>query len=80
MSFDAWIVGFGLSALLKELGLVESNLAFLVLVGVGLLDTYLLYWFFTVQLPMVKRTEALGRGSPPVAPAPATASPPLRVT
>ena len=80
MSFDAWIVGFGLSALLKELGLVESNLAFLVLVGVGLLDTYLLYWFFTVQLPMVKRTEALGRGSPPVAPAPATASPPQRVT
>jgi uncharacterized membrane protein YfcA len=58
MSFDAWIVGFGLSSLLKELRLVESNLAYLVLVGVGILDTWLLYRFFAVQLPMVKRTEA----------------------
>ena len=65
MSFDAWIVGFGLSTLLKELGLVESNLAFLVLIGVGLLDSYLLYRFFVVQLPMVKRIEELG-GSPSV--------------
>ena len=31
MSFDAWIVGFGLSNLLKELRVVDSNLAFLVL-------------------------------------------------
>jgi hypothetical protein len=65
MSFDAWIVGFGLSTLLKELGLVESNLALLVLIGVGLLDSYLLYRFFVVQLPMVKRIEELG-GSPSV--------------
>ena len=47
MSFDAWIVGFGLSNLLKELHIVESNLAYLVLVGVGILDTWLLYRFFT---------------------------------
>jgi uncharacterized protein len=59
MSFDAWIVGFGLSTLLKDLTLVESNAAFLVLVAVGLLDTWLLYRFFTVQLPQVKRIEAL---------------------
>src|SRR5687768_5298307 len=64
MSFDAWIVGFGLSTLLKELGLVESNSAFLVLVGVGILDTYLLYWFFTVQLPRVKNLEALANATP----------------
>ena len=31
MSFDAWIVGFGLSNLLKELHLVETNRAFLLL-------------------------------------------------
>jgi uncharacterized membrane protein YfcA len=61
MSFDAWIVGFGLSNLLKELRLVESNLAFLVLATVAVLDAWLLYRFFTVQLPTVKRTEALGR-------------------
>jgi uncharacterized membrane protein YfcA len=74
MSFDAWIVGFGLSTLLKELRLVESNLAFLVLLGVGMLDTYLLYWFFTVQLPLAKRIEDLGKavpeGGPTAAPAP----------
>ena len=66
MSFDAWIVGFGLSALLKELRLVESNLAYLVLVSVGVLDTFLLYYFFTVQLPHAKRLEALAtpRGGP----------------
>jgi uncharacterized membrane protein YfcA len=59
MSFDAWIVGFGLSNLLKELHLVESNLAFLVLIGVGILDSWLLYRFFTIQLPTAKRAEAL---------------------
>ena len=61
MSFDAWIVGFGLSTLLKDLRLVESNLAYLVLVAVGALDTWLLYRFFLVQLPQVKRREELAR-------------------
>ena len=61
MSFDAWIVGFGLSTLLKDLGLVQSNLAYVVLAGVGLLDTWLLYRFFSVQLPQVKRVEELTR-------------------
>jgi uncharacterized membrane protein YfcA len=59
MSFDAWVVGFGLSTLLQSLKLVESNLAFLVLIGVGILDTWLLYRFFTVQLPGAKRLEEL---------------------
>jgi len=59
MSFDAWIVGFGLSNLLKDLHLVESNLAFLLLAGVAILDAWLLYRFFSVQLPTVKRAEAM---------------------
>ena len=46
MSFDAWIVAFGLSRLTQELGLVESNASYLILVGVGLIDIYLLYRFF----------------------------------
>jgi uncharacterized membrane protein YfcA len=58
MSFDAWIVGFGLSTLLQSLAIVKSNLAYLVLVGVGMLDTWLLYRFFTVQLPEAKALEA----------------------
>jgi uncharacterized membrane protein YfcA len=59
MSFDAWIVAFGLSTLLKDLHLVESNRAYLVMVVVGLLDMWLLYRFFSVQLPMAKRAEML---------------------
>jgi uncharacterized membrane protein YfcA len=62
MSFDAWIVAFGLSRLLQQLHLVEGNRAYLVLMGVGLLDIWLLYRFFSVQLPMAKRAEALGAG------------------
>jgi len=65
MSFDAWIVGFGLSTLLKDLRLVDSNLAYLVLVAVGVLDTWLLYRFFSVQLPQVKRREELGGSAVP---------------
>jgi uncharacterized protein len=49
MSFDAWVVAFGLSRLLNELGLVQSRAAYLVLVGVGLLDIWLLYRFFSVS-------------------------------
>jgi uncharacterized membrane protein YfcA len=65
MSFDAWVVGFGLSALLQSLGLVVSNLAYLVLLGVGILDSWLLYRFFTVQLPNAKRAEAIRASDTP---------------
>jgi hypothetical protein len=68
MSFDAWVVGFGLSALLQSLHLVENNLAFLVLFGVGVLDTWLLYRFFTVQLPIAKQVEALRAPDGPAKP------------
>ncbi len=74
MSFDAWIVGFGLSNLLKELRLVETNLAFLVLLAVGILDTWLLYRFFTVQLPTAKRAETLAQAAH-IQSAPADSSP-----
>lgn len=58
MSFDAWIVGFGLSTLVKgDLHLVESNAAFLILAAVALLDTLLLYRFFSVTLPAIKRAD-----------------------
>ena len=65
MSFDAWIVAFGLSTLLQQLQLVESNLAYLVLAGVALLDTWMLYRFFAVHLPLAKRAEALAAGDLP---------------
>ena len=62
MSFDAWIVGFGLSTLIKDLQLVQSNSAFLVLALVALIDALLLYRFFTVQLPRFKEEEARSHG------------------
>jgi uncharacterized membrane protein YfcA len=57
MSFDAWVVAFGLSALVRELALIESNSRWLILIGVGLLDTWLLYRFFSVTLPKLKESD-----------------------
>ncbi|OFV91572.1 MAG: hypothetical protein A3G76_07785 [Acidobacteria bacterium RIFCSPLOWO2_12_FULL_65_11] len=47
MSFDAWIVAFGISTVLRDLGVVESRAAYLVLVGVLVFDAWLLYRFFS---------------------------------
>jgi uncharacterized membrane protein YfcA len=49
MSFDAWVVGFGISTLLRELQIVESAAAYLVLAAVGVVDVILLYRFFSKQ-------------------------------
>src|SRR6059058_1103376 len=58
MSFDAWVVGFGLSRVLIELKLMESPWAYGVMGIAILLDTCLLYIFFTVQRPAARRLEA----------------------
>ena len=52
MSFDAWVVGFGLSTLLKDLALVPDRRAFLLLALVAVLDSWLLYRFFTRLPPL----------------------------
>jgi hypothetical protein len=49
MSFDAWVVGFGLSTLLRDLRLVESGSAYLALVAVVLIDAAMLYRFFSAR-------------------------------
>src|ERR1700738_4184997 len=49
MSFDAWVVGFGLSRVLIDLNLMESPWAYSVMAVTILIDAYLLYIFFTVQ-------------------------------
>jgi uncharacterized protein len=46
MSFDAWIVAFGISALLRELHVVEGLAAFAVVVAVMAFDVWLLARFF----------------------------------
>jgi uncharacterized membrane protein YfcA len=47
MSFDAWIVGFGMSKVLNELQLVEGSAAYLYLTVIGSIDIWLLYRFFS---------------------------------
>jgi len=62
MSFDAWIVGFGISTLLKALHLVEGNQAYAVLATVILIDLLLLYRFFSApRQPQLALSEPLTR-------------------
>ena len=53
MSFDAWIVSFGIATLLRELHLVDSIAAYLVVVVTVLIDGYLLARFFRSQTSAV---------------------------
>jgi uncharacterized membrane protein YfcA len=50
MSFDVWIVGFGLSRVLIDLKLASSPGAYSVMAAAVLLDLYLLYVYFNVYL------------------------------
>jgi len=73
MSFDAWVVGFGLSRVLIELKLVEAPWAYAVMAAAALVDIYLLYVFFKrrrqAELPSEtsNRSLAPSHGSKPVA-------------
>jgi uncharacterized membrane protein YfcA len=55
MSFDAWVVGFGLSRVLIELDLMQSPWAYGVMAVTILIDCYLLYVFFTRQRAAAER-------------------------
>jgi uncharacterized membrane protein YfcA len=46
MSFDAWVVGFGLSRTLINLGIVRNPLGYVALVVAATIDMLLLYRFF----------------------------------
>jgi hypothetical protein len=58
MSFDAWVVGFGLSRVLMDLKLMESPLAYSVMVVAILLDAYLLYIFFKKRRLAMRHSTA----------------------
>jgi uncharacterized membrane protein YfcA len=47
MSFDAWVVGFGISTLLRTLHIVDGAAAYSVLTAVIAIDLVLLYRFFS---------------------------------
>ena len=59
MSFDAWVVGFGLSRVLIELNLIENPWAYSVMAATILIDAYLLYLFFIVQKGALMRSQTL---------------------
>lgn len=60
MSFDAWVVSFGISTLLRELHLVDNMAAYLVVVVTVLLDGYLLARFFSGLSESVSPIEHRG--------------------
>ena len=51
MSFDAWIVAFGVSTIFRDLKIIEGANAFLFLAVVVLIDALLLWRFFRVGHP-----------------------------
>jgi uncharacterized protein len=66
MTFDLWVVGFGLSRVLMQLKLVEEPLAYGPMAAAILLDMYLLSVFFRAKAPERRSAQ------PPVAPAAGT--------
>jgi uncharacterized protein len=57
MSFDAWVVGFGLSRVLIDVKLMASPWAYSVMVLAIVIDSYLLYVFFTKWRPAALREK-----------------------
>jgi uncharacterized protein len=74
MSFDVWIVGFGLSRVLAELKLAQGPVSYGPMVVAALLDVWLLYVFFrsrlavSGQLGNLTRNGGCGEPSAAVAP------------
>jgi len=58
MSFDAWVVGFGLSRVLIELRLVPSPEAYGFMAATIVIDVWLLYLFFTARQAARRRPIA----------------------
>ena len=63
MSFDAWIVGFGLSHTLIEMQLLGRTDAYSIWAAVILFDLYLLYRYFVMGVLPAENPIALNHGS-----------------
>lgn len=65
MSFDAWVIGFGLSRVLPQLKLMPGPAAYLVLVAIVCIDLVLLYRFFAQRTrgALFHRAVAVSPGS-----------------
>ena len=60
MSFDVWIVGFGLSKVLIDLKLAQGAGAYSVLFAAILVDAWLLYGFFSKNVSLRRNRPAAG--------------------
>src|SRR3989449_493065 len=69
MSFDAWVVGFGLSRVLIDVKLMASPWAYSVMVLAIVIDSYLLYIFFTTRRPAALPSDDNGGGETLATPA-----------
>ena len=63
MSFDAWIVGFGLSRVLIVLQLLGRPAAYGVWLSVAIFDLYLLYLFFWQRQSAMSAAQSAGEAS-----------------
>jgi hypothetical protein len=57
-SFDVWVVGFGLSRVLAELGLAQGALTYGPMIAAVVLDAWLLYMFFNKNVPLRRNRSA----------------------
>jgi hypothetical protein len=65
MSFDAWVVAFGISTLLRLLDIVPGRSAYLVLAGVIVIDAVMMYRFFSRETPVTAAVSPdVGAGGP----------------
>ena len=60
MSFDVWVVGFGLSRVLLELQVAQGAAAYGPMLAAGLLDLYLLHLYFSRHVPLRQNRPAAG--------------------
>jgi len=60
MSFDVWVVGFGLSRVLSDLTLAQGALAYGPMLLAGLIDAWLLAAFFKSRRPAPQLAHRLG--------------------
>jgi uncharacterized membrane protein YfcA len=61
MSFDAWIVAFGIATLFRTLHIIDGRAAYLIMAVVGVIDACLLYRFFSS--PVYRMRFTTGRVS-----------------
>jgi uncharacterized membrane protein YfcA len=76
MTFDVWVVAFGLSRVLPELKLVPSPMSYSVLLLAMILDAYLLYVFFKNRKGRALLPEMISGPQPAAVPGAAPKKPP----